>query len=161
MMTRATTSLRCAEIGCRKLFKVGHVSKAIGGIYCSPRCLNDSLCRAVVMIRAGAARLDGNTGPWFGPCEWCGHNHMLQWSHFVTRRSWALRWSLKPRNSYAHCKGCHRRHAHDTPGEFTAWVESKLGAKDYAALRLILKTPRRPDVAAVRVALEHELRKLR
>ena len=115
----------------------------------------DCLARELTMRRVGAVRLDGNTGPWYGTCERCGKRTFLQWCHFNSRRFLSLRWDGD--NACALCSGCHFAWSHHRPGEFTEWMKQRLGMKRYNRLRLILKTSRRPDYEAIRLALAKEL----
>ena len=104
----------------------------------------DALCRKIVMER------------WGQGCEYCGRSDRpLQWAHGVSRRYLSLRWSLNPRNSFALCAGCHLA-THHQPTEWAEWLRNKLGEKDYEKLRMILKTPRKVDKAAILVALRKE-----
>ena len=119
----------------------------------------DALARDLLMRQAGTQRVHGNTGSYWGPCEHCGKYGMLDVAHFASRRILALRWSFAHRNLFALTKGHHAFWAHHKPSEFAAWVEQKIGAADYAKIRMILKTPRRPDLKAIRLMLEAELKR--
>lgn len=69
-------------------------------------------------------------------CERCGgqflHNTSgLHCSHYVGRAARSTRWD--PVNCFAHCYGCHSLLG-SRPGEFTRWVQSRLGPEVEEAL---------------------------
>lgn len=105
----------------------------------------DRLCREVVFKR------DGNR------CRRCGKETHLQWCHIFSRRYLSLRWN--PLNSLVLCAGCHLWQHHN-PLESSRWVEQAIGpfAADRLRLAMQFRGPRKVDKAAIRLALEAELK---
>lgn len=74
------------------------------------------------------------------------HGGSLQWAHIISRRYRAVRW-----NSDNGVTLCARHHTYFThrPLEWAAWVEARIGAEAFAALRRDALNGSRPDIAAV------------
>jgi hypothetical protein len=100
----------------------------------------DKLCREVVRRRDR------------GRCCWCGKAG-TDWAHVHGRRSHSLRWRLE--NSMMLCRTCHARwHAH--PWEAAQWWEEKFPER-MRVLASLRTGVGRPDLAAIRSYLEHEM----
>jgi hypothetical protein len=104
----------------------------------------DRLCREVVMLRDK------------GRCAWCGKTDNLQWCHVHTRRLYSMRWNLD--NVLALDAGCHLRwHGH--PMEGALWFSQTYPDRMH---RLVMQrqTKQKPDLAAIKLYLEAQKRKL-
>lgn len=98
----------------------------------------DALCRAAVFKR------DGNR------CVKCGKTVNLQWCHIFSRRYQSMRWDMD--NSLVLCAGDHLWQ-HHRPLEASRWFET-LYPERAKRLLLIARTKRKPDLEAIRLALQ-------
>ena len=76
---------------------------------------------------------------------------ILEWCHLRSRRYHSTRWDGA--NVLALCKGCHLWQ-HQNPGAATAWWHEQIGPREVERLRIIAGTRRRPQYAAVALALK-------
>lgn len=118
----------------------------------------DNYARTLCFIRAGAKPM----GPtrWAGPCERCGKEANLQWSHIISRgASPALKWD--PDNSLALCVGCHIYwwHRSASSEDRIELCRSRRGSAAYDLLVLRSKTTQKVDRMALLLWYEAELSK--
>jgi hypothetical protein len=114
----------------------------------------DALAREVVFAR------DGNE------CRMCvvaadrramDKTRQLQWCHIYSRRYKWLRWDIS--NSMVLC-AAHHIWQHHNPAAAMPIVESILGRKEYAALKMRAAKPQKADTVKWKLYLEQERKKL-
>ena len=113
------------------------------------------LHRAVVMVRHGAGLVENK---WYGACSWCGNERWLQCCHIEpVGRCPHMRYD--PDNAFAGCYYCHLHKWHKSPREAEEFIVKRIGAGPRKALATRATTKTKPDLAAIRLALELEWKK--
>lgn len=121
------------------------------------------LHRQVVMVRAGAVRMEHETGTgsgWYGRCERCSSMRWLQCAHIESvGRAKHMEYDVD--NALALCVGCHLFWWHRaTPAEVEQWLVRHIGDARRATLRLraVACRPGRSDYAMTRLSLLQALK---
>jgi len=87
-------------------------------------------------------------------CEKCGTRDRLQWHHVYSRRIQSLRWDLD--NLVVLCAGDHL-HWHHNPMNAVEWFQGYAEPARLERLRLKRMTPRRTDLAGLRLLLQQQV----
>jgi len=117
-----------------------------GGITAAQLDSLDELARECVMIRAGAALVEGTKRSYIGTCQKCWCVRPVCWCHIYTRAAKSVRWDLD--NAFAWCSGCHR-HLDQHWDEKQRWVINQIGQARFDALTLRSRPGRKIDQQAV------------